>query len=53
MKPASRPLQPEQETLKSILPYVKMGGKGIDEVDNQLSGVNLQIVNEQAIFQRR
>lgn len=36
----------EQETLKSILPYVKYEEKGIDEKPTiQLSGVNLQIVN--------
>jgi hypothetical protein len=36
----------EQETLKSILPYVKFEDKGVDEKPTiQISGANVQIVN--------
>jgi len=38
--------QPEQETLKSILPYIKFKDKGVDEKPTiQISGANVQIVN--------
>jgi Collagen triple helix repeat (20 copies) len=36
----------EQETLKSILPYIKFEDKGVDEKPTiQISGANVQIVN--------
>jgi len=39
-------LKSEQETLKSILPYIKFEDKGIDEKPTiQISGANVQIVN--------
>jgi hypothetical protein len=36
----------EQETLKSILPYIKFEGKGVDEKPTiQISGANVQILD--------
>ncbi len=36
----------EQETLNSILPYIKFEGKGVDEKPTiQISGANVQILN--------